>query len=707
MGGPRSTMAVFGRASVTLEGPIGFFIEEAPPSDDLVGLDYAELVCAFAVGAGAGVPEDQATEVIIRFDGDTDVLVAVLEFRGGMFCLNAREEDPDGIAFSITANPDGVRIHVLSLPSRAEARRWVENYLVGLGVGGAMAEPPEAAAPPEPAAPPPPPPPPTFGLGPDDGQQEQQMEEQQQEEEAVAGEAPPELVPAHALAEMPQTTRVGEVAEVTFTLSWVALTPTAGAAFDTAEFPIDPEAPITVSIATRGYRIVKGTQRTRKLSLRSADKASVTFRLQAVTAGNAEVTLVVRQHHELPLATLRLRSQIVEVAAQASKITASVDAAQPDPTVTALPTLRIDESLAGGESFLDIAVQIGTAHASCRTKIVDKPGLISWVYEQVAGLRDTLKRMKAEGSNPSERAETGLVELRALGVDLSRRLFNREVREFLWQHLDDLDHLVIQTTGEFDIPWEVIYLSDPTRSVKEEPRVVAEHFLGMRGATRWVYNSAIPTHITVGRGRAKYLCPAYTGPGLSLGFTQKEGELVRNTFRARVVRPGNAEAVSRVVTSGFDLLHFGGHGVWTQTPPDQRILLARYRKDAAAPPDSSYSASDLRRDLPDRIIEDSAAPAPMVFLNACDVGRIDTSAPGLGGFPEAFLRGGVGVLLGCSWAVDDEIAGEFSHAFYKALEDSDIAEAMTRARAETLQQADLSALAYVAYAHPHARVTIT
>ena len=106
---------------------------------------------------------------------------------------------------------------------------------------------------------------------------------------------------------------------------------------------------------------------------------------------------------------------------------------------------------------------------------------------------------------------------------------------------------------------------------------------------------------------------------------------------------------------------------------------------------------------------DDAAPevnVQMVFLNACDVGRTGPSDAGLGGFPEAFLRGGVGVLLGCAWAIDDEIGGTFSRHFYEALKTDDVGNAMRRARELSLVGDDLSALAYVAYAHPHARVVV-
>lgn len=525
-------------------------------------------------------------------------------------------------------------------------------------------------------------------------------------------------VPAHVSGEMPGTTVAGQIAIVEATLSRDRVTPAAGAAFAEAPVKVIEDTPVLVSIATRGYRLVSGARRVRSLRLKKGHaKNVVRFAVEAIDPGTAEVTLVFRQNDELPLATLRLVSQITTQPAAATPVKRAADLVPPEPDVLSMPTLRIDESVASGDSFLDVAVQIGRRHVEGRVKVVGKSQLVSDTYEQITDLREARKaarRAAEEGDEPDlpTLRRIALEQLRKIGVDLSLRLFTRDVRQFLWDHVDELDHLVIQTTGELDIPWEIIYVSDPATSVDEEPEVVVDHFLGMRGSTRLVYSTALPREVVVQHRRARYLCPSYTGRGLGLAFTEEEVKLVREALRAAVVRPGTAEAMSQLMTAGFDLLHFAGHGIWSTTPPDQRLLLASYRKEKPTKPNTAYSAATLRRDLPDRATAaaDVAAATDvtvkMVFLNACDVGRTDASVVGLGGFPEAFLRGGVGVLLGCSWAIDDEIGSTFSRHFYQALKTSDIADAMREARIRSLEDDDLSALAYVAYAHPHARVTV-
>jgi hypothetical protein len=500
----------------------------------------------------------------------------------------------------------------------------------------------------------------------------------------------------HALAEMPAKARAAEEVVLKVTLSRTPQKPADGAAHDEAEFAFDPRVPLRITVAARGYAFAKGTRRTRVLRLDGQRTRITTFRLIGVDVGRAEVTVVIRQSDRLPLATLRVLSEIVTDDATAAPRVAEADVATPDPAVVPLPTISIDESQVGGRSVLDVGVQVGGDHDDGRVSNLPKRAIVERAYSRIAELRESL-----ETTPPADRLATAILALRDIGVDLSRRLFTMPVREFLWSHRADLDRVLIQTTGEFDIPWEVVYISDPSRPVEEDDPDV-ELFLGMRGATRWVYNSAAPTTVTVHRTKARYLCPRYRDPHLSLTFSQDEGRLMRDRFRATSVRPGDAKAMSKAIVDDFDLFHFGGHGVWTLQPPEQRLLFASYRKAGEPVVGSSYSASDLRRDLPDRAMIARDEAAPMVVLNACDVGRIDTSSIGMGGFPEAFLRGGVGVLIGCSWAVDDRGAGEFIRHFYDALDGGTIAQAVAAARRGSLADGDVSGLAYVAYSHPDA-----
>lgn len=729
---------VFGRARVRLSGEVGLVLEElslAIDALDLTGRPPVDVIAAFRLASVDPDGEGSAT-LVVAVEGDARLILALVWVDHGLSIVPSDDERDGFAVFTLDEVAVGTLVRIVECETEADAVAWREPWggppageegwtrakppLHGGGAMGAERGPVgevsfepgtgDRAAPhlersramPGHPAPvrranraPQPKPPPAW--------------------RAEAGPPPvpangdgraAESVPAHVSGEMPGVCVAGQIAIVEATLSRDRVTPAAGAAFAEEAVPVIEDKPVLVSIATRGYRLVARTRRVRSLCLKPGRaKDVVRFAVEAVDPGAAEVTLVFRQNGEFPLATLRLVSQISVGPTADQPVKRSVDIALPEADILSMPTLRIDESFAAGESYLDVAVQIGRDHVQGRQKIVNKRQVISETYSAITKLRLARKQTMEDVATRRRRA---LEELRSIGVSLSLRLFQREVRQFLWDHIDDLDHLVIQTTGEFDIPWEIIYVSDPTLSVQEEPEVVLAHFLGMRGSTRWVYNAALPRKVAVRRGHARYLCPSYTGAGLALAFTREEAQLVRGALHASVVRPGTAAAMSKLMTDGFDLLHFAGHGVWSTTPPDQRLLLARFRNSRPEAGDTAYSATTLRHDLPDRGDSAAADSAAMVFLNACDVGRTDASTAGLGGFPEAFLRGGVGILLGCSWAIDDEIGGTFSRHFYEAIKTSDIGDAMRTARTRSLDDDndDLSALAYVAYAHPHARVTM-
>lgn len=218
-----------------------------------------------------------------------------------------------------------------------------------------------------------------------------------------AAPAPPPDVLAHVSGEMPATTRKGDIAVVEARLSRTKRTAAPGMAFATAAIRVVEDAPVSVSISARGYRLVKGGRRVRKLRL-TADRTTVRFALEAVDPGAGEVTLVFRQRDEFPLATLRLVSLITEQEADDDRVTAESDAVEPEADLRKLPTLRIDESVADGTSYLDVAVQIGSSRVEGRVRTVDKAGLISKVYAQIADLRAA--RRSAEDGEDAETRRT-------------------------------------------------------------------------------------------------------------------------------------------------------------------------------------------------------------------------------------------------------------------------------------------------------------
>lgn len=688
-------------------------VDAAPPSPpDDVGITLL---------ADAVIESEQGGVATIRVRGAEDARCAAIVSRddGAEFVRLTR--DPTGHSARVTVGA-GERVHVTVVASDSwSAIDWLERQVAqgGMGAGdeatsedGGM---PETAPPPPPPLPEPPPapaPPPSTIPAPgppfpdpappsEHGRTPPPLPETDLGEAETAPDETAPTTPAHVDAEMPARAAQGQEVTVRVRLSRDPLAPTPGAAHDDAVIAIDAARPVTVTVMPRGLRFRRGAHATRVLRLPDAGRPSATaeFRLTAVDAGRVEVSVIVRQEpFELPLATLRLTAEVTrpgaldsESAARTARAAVSARPAE----LAGLPTIRVDESMAGGRSTLRVAAAVGGDRAEHRVDLGSKSRFVDRLYGRLRGIRQHL-----EGFPEDERAQAAEAELADLGGWLARRVLGPDIRGLLQRHRTALDGLIVQTSAEVDVPWEIVCVVPPGAGS-------SALFLGDTGLVRFVYDTAHPQRIPVSAERVLTVSPAYADERLRLERTAEEVAELRARFSGITPAPEDRGQLSTSITAGFDLLHFAGHGRWRAGDPAcQELLLAAF-SEPVAPDGSSYAETDARADLPDRVIADPEAPGPFVFLSACDVGRLQSGATGLGGFAEAFLRGGAAAFIGCSWAVRDDVASRFVTEFYRALFDEGLplAQATRLARAACRDAGDLSALAFTVFADPRARLS--
>jgi CHAT domain-containing protein len=101
---------------------------------------------------------------------------------------------------------------------------------------------------------------------------------------------------------------------------------------------------------------------------------------------------------------------------------------------------------------------------------------------------------------------------------------------------------------------------------------------------------------------------------------------------------------------------------------------------------------------------------PLIFLNACQIGRAGRSLSGVGGFASAFLapksQEGAGVFVGTLWSVGDGSALTFAETFYSRLLAGDTLVSATReARDQAKTALEPTWLAYTVYGHPDAKIS--
>jgi hypothetical protein len=523
-----------------------------------------------------------------------------------------------------------------------------------------------------------------------------------------AGESPgggwPEF--AQIGASMPPIVMLNAPVSLTVRLARGEVTVDSSQSHDEQVIVVDPGQPLTITLFCRNFVVPDNEPDSREVLLPPpTEELVVTFTVVAAEIGEGEVQVVVRQTEPLPIATLWLSATV-----QRDPVPPDAEGADARPVTgfiasevrqfLAPKTLTIDENLVGGRSRLSFELVLPGVRQRFERVLEDKTALIGGIFSAIDAAWSKFKDLPTTRERSSAFRNT----LQALGVKLAEDVLPAGLRSFFEAHPEQIDELTILTSGETDIPWELVYIADPDI---DDDHKDESGFLGRAGLVRWIYNTPHPRTLRVSAGRARYLCPRYTDTELTLVDAERELDYLISDFAATELVPGDADSIRALLKSGaIDLLHFGGHGLTDEAadPPRQQLLLANFMRSATESPDA-YSLADLRRDLPIRPPLAFQDPGPLVVLNSCRLGRPPANHSEQGGFAEAFLRGGAAAFVGCLWSVGDEPARDFVRAFYAGLrEKKSIAKATIDARREARKSGDTSWLAYTVYAHPDARV---
>lgn len=228
------------------------------------------------------------------------------------------------------------------------------------------------------------------------------------------------------------------------------------------------------------------------------------------------------------------------------------------------------------------------------------------------------------------------------------------------------------------------------------------------GLVRWLDGAAWPPEqITVRTGHAIGVAPDYPpGSGWELAEPAYEFKYVDGLFGATKTSPAVTNLVSLIQTPGqFDLFHYAGHGLATQDDIANSGIVVEVRQE-----NGSWTPVSLSSTMVEQYcnIREEGGNRPLVFLNACQVGRAGYQLTGIGGFSQAFLRGGAGAFVSSLWAVGDEPARTFTERFYAELKNGKtLAKATIAARKKAREAGDATWLAYVVYGDPHTKITVS
>lgn len=422
------------------------------------------------------------------------------------------------------------------------------------------------------------------------------------------------------------------------------------------------------------------------------------FLVKGVHPGVSRLAVAFRQGGT-ELGVIGLTVEVVAGAARSRKVQAEVTAAPRDLTDDDKLTLIVEQRVEGGEVFYQYILHseaLGLPYRKLRSKpLLDRGNgpaatalaFVGRIYERVTKelkSLDDLKQLQREA--------------RSLGANLCQELFDPAVAKELWP-LRERIKLIQIVSWEPYIPWELVRLRDPVSGD------IDDHFLAEYGLVRTLSDEMPPRELSM----AKW---AYLGATFPMGtfppvggeldyFTGGSTESLRSHGITPVAIATTRDAFYDALAGGdFDILHISCHAESPHQSIERASLIIG---DETAPGDSNARLVEV-----DTITVEAEARLkkrrPLVFLNACETGRIGAVLTAWGGWPNVFLRAGAGAFVGSAWAVRDKPAAAFSTAFYNALlNGKTLAEAAGAARASAKRLGDMSWLAFKVYGHPRAR----
>jgi hypothetical protein len=516
--------------------------------------------------------------------------------------------------------------------------------------------------------------------------------------EPPAGAA--ETVEAQLTAQAPSQIAVGQEAaiKVTIELASEAL-PFEGEKLITA---VSKEEEITAIISVAGTVAEALSPDMLKLKPPRENKPSFgAFIIRGLAPGRARVAVMFYQGgSELGTLTMALNVAAGDQPAAPSPGTIEVKAAAAprDGGDDAGLVLLIDEVERGGTVFYRyrvVSAALGLDHADFSSKTLEVMGGGN-ASTAIAYVESVYKHLTERVLRNMDDVENFAREVRAIGGDLGRQLIPDDLARQLWQHRAEISGVLVRSWEPY-VPWELLRLRNPDSQRNEfDDRFLAEYNLvrSLNERTRprqlalrdWSYVAAKYEH-----NYAKQV-------GSEVEFLK---DVLPREYKIQptAIEPAIDKVLDALNRPDFDVLHIACHGEASHDDIARSTLIIGDRPGEPNQPrpitiDSRTVSAEA--ELWDR--------KPLIFLNACESGRLGASLTEWGGWPKTFWERGAGAFVGTSWPVREKPARVFAETFYKSLLGGrTLAEAAGDARAAAKELKDASWLAYKVYGHPNAR----
>jgi hypothetical protein len=504
-------------------------------------------------------------------------------------------------------------------------------------------------------------------------------------------------VEALLTAEAPGEIAVGEEAPIMVAVGLTSeILPFAGGAITTS---VSTQEQIMAIITVSGGVEAVNPRILKLAPPKSGSPSESAFVVRGRSPGRARIGIIFRQGGA-DLGTLTLATSVVEggAAADSDTVKAQAVSAAHDEGEDEGLLLLVDEVAQGGSihyrylvtssalgfdyaQFLSAPLKVGGGNASVAQSYVES------IYKQI-----TERVLRNTGD-----LRAFSRELRAIGVDLCSQLIPSDLARQLWAKRADIGGVLVRSWEPY-VPWELLVLRNPDSQQNEaDDRFLAEYNL-----VRSLNERTRPRRLSLRDW--SYVAARYdSGYATSVGTEALEylnTELpTRHGIRPSSIEPTVNAVLDALSNPSFDVLHIACHGAADHSNIDRSSLIIGDR------PGGAGNAEPITIDA--RTVSGEAnlwKRNPLVFLNACESGRLGASLTEWGGWPKTFWDRGAGAFVGTSWPVREKPARVFAEAFYETLlGGKTLAEAAGAARAASKPLGDASWLAYKVYGEPQAR----
>jgi CHAT domain len=339
----------------------------------------------------------------------------------------------------------------------------------------------------------------------------------------------------------------------------------------------------------------------------------------------------------------------------------------------------------------DLEVSVAPTSSSDVYKVVIKTGLLGGVeVEDDWHLSDDSATYVSETMASFLAKKAGELSRRRALEGAGMEFFDAAPKKFqdlFWRLVDEgtPPKTMLLISEERSVPWELMI---PSRH-RADGQYEQLDPLGVTCAIgRWHGEDYVSPGQRIPLHDSLVLAPAYNPP---LATASAERDLVLEMFPGKNVPATFDELDEFYAANTASLLHFVCHG--RDATLQAMKLLAN----------EELWAHQIR---PGGLGAACRKARPLVFLNACEVGRPGAGLAAVGGFAASFIASDAAAVIAPLWAVDDGVAHQVAVTFYQAVKNNpatpfaDILRGL-RSRAYAANGAD-SYAAYCFYGDPNA-----